>query len=134
MPEFLKLSPEQLDRIASGKKKPGVRQQIREEYQGFLREIEPGEGGQLLLSEGDNRLTIRNRLKAAAKELGKRLVFIRSGDNVIRFRIEDGTQAQESEAVLDHTPQEEPAFEMPPPASAPEAAPAAPRRGRRKSE
>ncbi|HBY92364.1 MAG: hypothetical protein M5U01_08370 [Ardenticatenaceae bacterium] len=87
MPEFQKLSREEIEALTPGKK-PSQRARIREEYQNFLRDIHPGEGGEVQVAEGENRTTIRNRLKAAAKALDKKISFLRTRGDILRFRVE----------------------------------------------
>lgn len=93
MPEFHRLSREEVEGLASGRKPPSQRALIREQYQRFLEDIQPGEGGEVILGEDDNRTTIRNRIKSAADELGKNITFMRTRDSALRFRVLDGAQA-----------------------------------------
>jgi hypothetical protein len=88
MPDFQKLSREEIEALTPGKR-PSQRARIREEYQSFLRDIEPGEGGEVRIAEGENRTTIRNRLKSAAKALDKKITFLRTRGDILRFRIEE---------------------------------------------
>jgi len=63
------------------------RARIREEYKSYLSQLAVGEGGELILSEGENKTTVRNRLTRAAKELNISLEYKRTRDNAVRFRI-----------------------------------------------
>jgi hypothetical protein len=63
------------------------RARIREEYKGYLSQLAAGEGGELVLSEGEDKAAVRNRLNRAAKELNVQLEYKRTRDNVVRFRI-----------------------------------------------
>jgi hypothetical protein len=95
MAEMRKLAREEVENLTQRPKVSGERTRIREQYQTFLADIDEGEGGEVTLTDGDNRTTIKNRLKAAAKNSGKNLVFIRSSKDVVRFRIE-GNQTEET--------------------------------------
>jgi hypothetical protein len=61
--------------------------EIAAQYDQFLIEFEPNELGEITLEEGERRLNIRNRLKAAAERRGWKLQFIRTTGLVVRFRI-----------------------------------------------
>lgn len=85
MPRFRKLTPEELESF-----KPivsGERARIRAEYRGYIQAINPGEGGELKLSEDEKKVTIKNRLKRAALELNMVIEFKRSGSDTVRFCI-----------------------------------------------
>jgi hypothetical protein len=123
MPEMRKLEREEVENLTRRARAGGERTRIREQYRSFVADIAEGEGGELTLVEGDNRTTIKNRLKAAAKALGKEIAFIRSGEDVVRFRVigaedegSDSSQSQEDAATGEDSPEEA----------------AAPRRGRRR--
>ncbi|HYN89222.1 MAG TPA: hypothetical protein VER55_11855 [Ardenticatenaceae bacterium] len=88
MPGFQKLSREDIEAMTPGKAR-SPRAAVRDEYQGFLREIEPGEGGQVTIQEGENRTTIRNRIKSAAKALDQKVTFMRTRGDILRFRVEE---------------------------------------------
>lgn len=85
MPEFRKLSEEELNSLRGPM--TGERARIREEYRGYLSGLSVGEGGEMNLAEDEKKVTIKNRLKRAAEELGVKLEFKRSGPDVVRFRI-----------------------------------------------
>ncbi len=86
MAQYKKLSAEELEMMAR-RTKPSPRslerQRALQEMINFLSQIKPGEGGEIVLEEGDNRLTIKNRLKRAAKELGVELKFIRKRKRIV---------------------------------------------------
>jgi hypothetical protein len=60
---------------------------VEEQYDEFLVDYGPGDYGEAELDEGENRLTVRNRFKAAAARRGVELVFQPTRGNVMRFRI-----------------------------------------------
>ncbi len=63
------------------------RERIRQEYRNYLSQLAVGEGGELLLEEGEKKTTIRNRLNRAAKELGMKLEYKRTRAPIVRFRV-----------------------------------------------
>lgn len=83
MPVYRKLTQEDL--AAMTMPPSGERARIREEYRGYLSDLEFGEGGELTLDEGEKKVTIKNRLKRAAKDLGVGIEFRRSSEDVVRY-------------------------------------------------
>lgn len=129
MPEFHKLSREEVEQVVT-KKKPSERALIREQYNRFLADIEEGEGGELLLVEGDNRTTVRNRIKSAAETLGKNITFLRTRDNALRFRVlGPRPQGNQASGAGEETPANGATTGV---QDSPQAADAAPKRGRRR--
>jgi hypothetical protein len=88
MPVVRKLSPDEVQTI--NHKPKGQRKLTEEQYDQFLAEYQPGDYGEAELSDGENRLTVRNRFKAAATRRGVSLRFLRTTGDTIRFRIEAG--------------------------------------------
>ncbi len=130
MPDFTKLTAQDLER--KSKEGGGLRAKIREEYRNFIESIDSGEGGEARLTEGEKKITIKNRLKRGAEDAGKTITFIRSGPDVVRFRVEgEATDeaSDEGQEILDRAPEEEPGFELPPPA---EETQVKPKRGRKR--
>ena len=70
---------------------------IARQYDQFLIEFGPNEHGEVMLDEGDSKLNIQNRLKAAAERRGLKLEFIRTNGLVVRFKVisENGDEATE---------------------------------------
>lgn len=83
MPSYRKLTQEDL--AAMTMPPSGERARIREEYRGYLSDLALGEGGELTLDEGEKKVTIKNRLKRAAKDLGVGIEFRRSGEDIVRY-------------------------------------------------
>lgn len=107
----------------------GVRKATEAEYDRHLAGFHIGDYGEVDLDEGENRLTVRNRLRAAADRHVPplALVFHRTRGSVIRFQIADPANVVAS-------PRRTPvAAVVPAPVSAPETsdAPATPKRGRK---
>ena len=89
MPEFKKLSKEEIERIKAkiqNRKGPSQRELLRQEYIKYLRQYAPGDWVDVTLTRGEKKQTIKNRLKRAAKELGYDLRFQRTKES-IRFEI-----------------------------------------------
>lgn len=95
MPTVRKLSPEEVQTIEY--KGKGVRKLTEEQYDSFLSEYDVGDYGEAELEEDEKRLTVRNRLKAAAGRRGLYIHFNRTTGNVVRFKIvPDSDQAPKS--------------------------------------
>jgi hypothetical protein len=85
MPTVRKLSQEEVRTIENRGK--GLRKLIEEEYDSFLGDYTLGDYGEAELSDGEKRLTVRNRLKAAARRRGLSVDFKRTQGSVLRFRV-----------------------------------------------
>jgi hypothetical protein len=85
MPNFRKLEPEEVQTIEN--KGKGSRRITEELYDSILASYEVGDYGEGTLDSGENRLTVRNRLKAAASRRGVGIKFRRTQGNLIRFQI-----------------------------------------------
>src|SRR3712207_2602566 len=66
---------------------PFGRRLVEEQYDAFLAGYEPGDYGEAALDEGENRLSARNRFKAAAARRGLSLTFPRTNGKVLRFQV-----------------------------------------------
>lgn len=87
MPSIRKLSPEEVTSRETSKL--SQRQQTARQYDALLADFAPGEWAEVELDDGDNRLTVRNRLQAAAERRGFNLAFRRTSGNMVRFAIEE---------------------------------------------
>jgi hypothetical protein len=85
MPTIRKLSLDEVRDIQ--KRTKGTRKLIEEEYDALLEGYSIGDYGEVELLDGENRLTVRNRLKAAAGRKGIALDFRRTKGNYMRFRV-----------------------------------------------
>ena len=97
MPEVKKLSKEELKKLLRPKQpSPETKERRRmvAEFKQFLSSLAPGEGGEIVLKEGENRQKIKNRLLRAAKEVGVELEFIRKRGRIV-FRIPDEEEKKE---------------------------------------
>jgi 4-aminobutyrate aminotransferase-like enzyme len=90
MPEFRKLSQEEIERLKNPKRANGdsTRAQLAREYDEYVADLHPGEYVEVILDEGDNKLTVRKRLTAAANRRGLVLEYTRTHGPVIRFKVE----------------------------------------------
>jgi hypothetical protein len=85
MPQVRKLDPEEVK--AYQDKGKGQRKITEEQYDAVLADYEVGDYGEGTLDEGENRLTVRNRMKAAATRRGIGIDFRRSTIELLRFKI-----------------------------------------------
>jgi hypothetical protein len=85
MPTVRKLTQEEVRTIEN--KGKGLRKLIEEEYDTFLSDYDVGDYGEAELTTDEKRLTVRNRLKAAAKRRGVSVDFKRTQGNILRFKI-----------------------------------------------
>lgn len=93
MPNVRKLSQDEV-RVIENKGK-GQRKLIEEQYDTILGEYAEGEYGEASLEPGENRLTVRNRLKSAARRRGLAIDFRRTKDDLLRFQITAAALAEE---------------------------------------
>jgi hypothetical protein len=89
MPTVRKLTQDEVRTIEN--KGKGLRKLIEEEYDIFLGDYDVGEYGEAELGSDEKRLTVRNRLKAAAKRRGLSIDFKRTQGNILRFKIAPNT-------------------------------------------
>jgi hypothetical protein len=85
MPQVRKLAPEEVQTLQN--KGKGQRKLTEEQYDAFLSDYKVGEYGEAALDEGENRLTVRNRLKAAATRCSVGIEFRRTTGDLLRFQI-----------------------------------------------
>jgi hypothetical protein len=91
MPSVRKLAPNEIATYENRGK--GQRKLIAEQYDELLREYDAGDYGEAELLPDENRLTVRNRLKAAAARRGLSLDFRRTRGPTLRFQVHNGTEA-----------------------------------------
>jgi uncharacterized protein len=102
MPNFRKLEPEEVKTIEN--KGKGQRKLTEEQYDAILADYEVGDYGEAILDAGDNRLTVRNRLKAAANRRGIGIDFRRTQGDILRFRIVEQSNASAAAAPVEPPP------------------------------
>jgi hypothetical protein len=110
MPTIRRLTAQEVQSLEN--KGKGQRRLVEEQYDAFLADYGPGDYGEAELDENENRLTVRNRFKAAAARRGLNLIFPRTTGNVIRFRVVSGAAV---EAVAQVAAEPESAAEPEPP-------------------
>lgn len=88
MPSVRKLMPDEVGTVENRGK--GQRKIVAEEYDELLREYTAGDYGEADLEPDENRLTVRNRLKAAAARRGLSLDFRRTKGPTLRFQVHNG--------------------------------------------
>jgi hypothetical protein len=111
MPNFRKLDPEEVQAFQN--KGKGTRKITEEQYDAFLADYQVGEYGEATLDESENRLTVRNRMKAAAARRGIGIEFRRTTGNLLRFQIVEhsngnGKAAAEPTPVVSSAPPAKP--------------------------
>jgi len=85
MPQVRKLAPDEVQVLQNNGK--GQRKLVEEQYDAFLSDYLVGDYGEAVLEPGENRLTIRNRIKAAARRRGLGVDFRRTSGELLRFKI-----------------------------------------------
>lgn len=85
MPQVRKLAPEEVQVLQN--KGKGQRKLIEEQYDTILSDYAVGEYGEAILDPEENRLTVRNRMKAAAGRRNIGIEFRRTSGDMIRFKI-----------------------------------------------
>jgi hypothetical protein len=89
MPNVRKLEPQEVRTIEN--KGKGTRKITEEEYDRFLADFSLGDYGELIPDEGEKRITLRARLKSAAKRKGIPITFLRTRGQEIRFHVAEPT-------------------------------------------
>ena len=84
MPTFRPLSTEE---VAALQKSRGRAIDLSE-YRQFLEELEPGDGGEITLTPGEQKRTVKRRLTTAAKQMNKSVRYRRSEGDVLRFEVQ----------------------------------------------
>jgi len=104
MPQVRKLSPEEVEALQN--KGKGQRKLTEELYDSILSDYAVGDYGEATLDEGDNRLTVRNRLKAAARRRNLSIDFRRTTGDLLRFQVVEHTNSNgyPSVPVADNAP------------------------------
>ncbi len=102
MPNVRKLSHEEVRTLEN--KGKGQRKLIEEQYDAILDEYAPGEYGEATLDQSENRLTVRNRLKAAARRRGLSIDFRRTKEDLLRFQVVTISAAAEAPAAQPAAP------------------------------
>jgi hypothetical protein len=111
MPQVRKLAPDEVQALQN--KGKGQRKLVEEEYDAILSDYAVGDYAEATLEPGENRLTVRNRFKAAAARRGLTLDFRRTSDDLLRFKVIGNGHVEEQSPTAAPEPEPEPA---PPPA------------------
>jgi hypothetical protein len=96
MPTVKKMRAEEVEAFDS--RPLSRRALIAAQYDGHLAnaELQPGDYGEATLDEEENKITVRNRLQAAADRRGWMLHFMRTKGQFVRFYVEGGKNGTES--------------------------------------
>lgn len=84
MPVVRKLAA---DEIKTLERRPGQRANVAARYDELLREFTLGDYGEVELDPGENRITERSRLRAAAERKGVALRMLRTPADYLRFQV-----------------------------------------------
>ena len=127
MPNLRKLSPAEVHTLEyTG---TGQRKRVEAQYDEILRSFAPGDYAEVELEGDEKRLTVRNRLSAAASRRGVTLHFLRTPPPTLRFRV-GGVEKVAGVPEADGAPADPQPATLATPADATAAAPAAKPRGR----
>ncbi|HEU5015013.1 MAG TPA: hypothetical protein VFT66_21000 [Roseiflexaceae bacterium] len=108
MPQVRKLTAEEVREIEGRIK--GQRKLIEEEYDALLQDYRVGDYGEAELESDEKRITVRNRLRAAAQRREIGLEFRRTRGNTLRFKVvpsgeeTDGDGEEEADEERDLEP------------------------------
>lgn len=92
MPQFRKMHPEEMKTVSQRPLSPRAR--IAQEYDALLADFSIGDYGSVDLAVGDNRLTTRNRLRAAARRRGMDLRFRPGPNTALIFQVLQASPGQ----------------------------------------
>jgi hypothetical protein len=101
MPQMRKLAADEVKALEN--KGKGQRKLVEEQYDTILSDYASGDYGEAYLEPGENRLTVRNRLRAAAKRRGFDTKFRRTSTDFIRFQVvaHDNRIPESAPAILE---------------------------------
>lgn len=102
MPNFRKLAPEEVQAIQN--KGKGQRKLVEEQYDAILGDYDLGDYGEATLEPEENRLTVRNRLKAAASRRDLGIIFRRTTGDLLRFQIVASNNGNASTPIIEPPP------------------------------
>jgi hypothetical protein len=97
MPQIRKLTPAEIQTLEY--KPTGQRKLIEAQYDAILSDYAVGEYGEAALEPDEKRLTVRNRLRAAAVRRGLEIDFRRTNGNFIRFQVVEHTDGNGASAA-----------------------------------
>ena len=98
MPTIRKLDAEEVRR---GGKALSARAQMQREYDNYLADFSPDEYGEAVIDENESKLTVRNRLRAAAERRGLDIDFLRTPGQSIRFQVVTSADEQPTNGLAD---------------------------------
>jgi hypothetical protein len=98
MPQIRKLTPAEIQTLEY--KPTGQRKLIEAQYDAVLSDYAVGEYGEAALEPDEKRLTVRNRLRAAAARRGLGIDFRRTNGDFIRFQVVEHTAGNGASAAV----------------------------------
>lgn len=99
MPVFTKMTEDDVKALLEKKQKkaPNQREIVKQQYMDYLKQYKVGDWLSVALEEGENRVTIRNRLSKAAGALGWELQFVRTR-GPLKFQIAEPLKEQKAKS------------------------------------
>ena len=98
MPQIRKLTPAEVQTLEY--KPAGQRKVIEKQYDTIMSDYAAGEYGEAALEQDEKRLTVRNRLRAAAVRRGLDINFRRTNGDFIRFQVVAPNSGQSAPAAV----------------------------------
>src|SRR4051794_35609252 len=98
MPQTRKLTPSEVQTLEY--KPTGQRKAIEEQYDAILSDYAAGEYGEAALDADEKRLTVRNRLRAAALRRDLEIDFRRTNGDFVRFQVVDHKRGASTTAAV----------------------------------
>ena len=98
MPQIRKLTPAEVQTLEY--KPAGQRKVIEKQYDTILSDYAAGEYGEAALEPDEKRLTVRNRLHAAAVRRGLDINFRRTNGDFMRFQVVAPNSGQSAPAAV----------------------------------
>ena len=87
MPIVRKMTEQEVQQLNNKSEGKGQRKLVEEEYDAILSEYDEGDYGEVTLDPTDVRLTVRNRLKSAARRRGVEIDFRRTNTMTLLFKV-----------------------------------------------
>ncbi len=87
MPTVRKMTEQEVQKLNNKNESKAQRKLVEEEYDAILSDYDEGDYGEVTLDSSDIRLTVRNRLKAAARRRGVDIYFRRTNGMTLLFKI-----------------------------------------------
>ena len=100
MPSVRKLTPAEVAALEA--QAPNPRKQIAEEYDSMLAGFSAGNIVEVELDPDDDRRTVRNRFRAAARRRGLLVAFLPNREGILRFKLRPNTPPSQPPAGISY--------------------------------